>query len=224
MSDLNASIDIGGAVKLLTEARKAVLQAEAQACNATAKDVQQATVKTLLPSKFTLRARGNPWQRPGTKFGFNVKFASAKTDVIQAAVGSQADWLTLQEKGGTKSRSGKNLAIVSDARKSPTAVLAAKDKPRRLLQSAGETIKARVVKTQGSGFKLKLKSGKEGIYVRTSTDSLRLMYVLQPTAKIKPALGFEVFGRRIVNQQFEPNFNAAFLRLLPRATNLAPIS
>lgn len=122
------------ALRLVSGLPKQIRFASAQALNETAKDIQQFTVGSLLPQKFTLRSKGAPWQRPGTKFGFNIKFANKES--LTAVIGSQADWLKLQEEGGSKSVSGHRLAIPTKFWKAREELLTREKKPGALIRLA----------------------------------------------------------------------------------------
>jgi hypothetical protein len=106
--------------------------ATSRAINDIAVEVQKETVNHVLPDKFTLRSKGAPWFKPGNRFGFNAKFSSK--DNLQATVGSQADWLKLQEEGGTKQIAGHRLAIPSTEWKPKPEIMAANKKPRAILE------------------------------------------------------------------------------------------
>ncbi len=208
-----ASIDPSGALQFLKNVGRDVLKAESDACNMTAKDVQTFTVNSLLPSRFTLRSRGAQWFRPGTKFGFNIRFS--KTETLEAAVGSQADWLLLQEKGGTKKANGHRLAIVEGARETPTSVLSTKVKPRKLLAEAGQlNARGNTIRKSGAGFILPFKdSSGEGVFVHDG-DKLKLMYALKPSARIKPRLSYEEKGSELAKKNYPPNFSYALAKLI----------
>jgi hypothetical protein len=109
-----------------------VRYAAARACNDLAKDVQQETINKILPDRFTLRAKGAPWFKPGNRFGFNAKFANKEN--IQSSVGSQADWLKLQEHGGTKQVAAHRLAIPSTDWKPIKDIMSRDKKPRAILE------------------------------------------------------------------------------------------
>jgi hypothetical protein len=108
--------------------------AAAQALNDVARDVQQFTVAQLLPEKFTLRSKGAPWFKPGTRLGFNITFATADNPV--AIIGSRADWLRLHEEGGTKQAGGHRLAIPTTRYKPKAAIMQAAMKPRAILAAS----------------------------------------------------------------------------------------
>lgn len=110
--------------------------AAARAANDTAIDAQKFTVQKLLPSKFTLRGRGKKWFEPGNKLGFNIKFA--KPELPEARLGSQADFLDLQEHGGQKSGHGHRVAIPSSEYKPKPELMRRDMKPRAILGGKNE--------------------------------------------------------------------------------------
>lgn len=221
MIQVNSSgpLGIDAAIRKVTDLGKQARFATAVALNQTAKDVQTFTVTGLLPSAFTLRAKGQPWQKPGGKFGFNIR-PFANKDTLSATIGSQADWLKEQEEGGTKTASGHRLAIVAGARPGKTAVLPAALKPRVLLRNAGDTFKTRTGKERtarksGAGFILPTKKG-DAIFTREG-KVLKLMYLLAASAVIKPRLHFENKGSDLAAARFPANFAAAFARAVATA-------
>ena len=188
---------LGGVIKRITDLGKQARFAAAQACNDTAKEAQTFTTGTLLPEKFTLRSRGAPWFKPGTRMGFNIKFANKET--LEATMGSAADWLKLQEEGGTKKRSGR-LAIPTLDLKPKAAVLSRSRKPKRLL-------------AQKKGFVIKLKkSGEAAIFERfgKAKKDIRPLYWLTPTAQIHAAFHFFETNKNLVELRFPQNFAKRF--------------
>lgn len=125
------AIGLDKAISLLTGLPKQIRYATAQALNDTAKDVQTFTTQHLLPEKFTLRGRGRRWFEPGQRFGFNVQFANK--DQLVSVIGSRADWLALQEHGGTKQVSGHRLAIPRPFWKAKEDIIRHDKKPRQIL-------------------------------------------------------------------------------------------
>jgi hypothetical protein len=119
-------------IKGLKSLQKQIRFAAANACNKTAKEVQDFTINQLLPDEFELRSRGQPWQKPGGKMGFNILYANKET--VQAVIGSQADWLKLQESGGVKKVSGHRIAIPTPFWKERKEIMEAKKKPRAILE------------------------------------------------------------------------------------------
>lgn len=190
----------------LRDTAKQLRFATAQALNDTARDVQQLALDQLLPGAFTLRARGQPWQKPGSKFGFNIRPFATK-EAPTATVGSQADWLKEQEAGGQRSRAGHRLAVVAEARPTPGAVLPREVKPRRLLSG-----------NRPKGFLMPLrKGGPMAIWVREAGGRLRLMYVLEPSVRIEGRLHFEDKGGALVPKVFPIHFANRFASALATA-------
>lgn len=192
------------------------------AINATAKDVQKMELEKTLPGAFTLRSKGQPWQKPGGKFGVNIRpFSNRNT--LTATIGSQADWLKLQERGGQKSASGHSLAINVKARPSPTAVIPRELKPRRLLVDKGDFLrkgrggKDILSRKSGKGFIIRTQ-GFSGIFFRNSPKELILLYVLKDSAKIKPILKFESSGVALAALVFPGHFDREFKKAISTAT------
>lgn len=186
----------------LREAQRQVPFASSQACNDTAKDVQTWTIRDRLPQAFTLRARGAPWWKPGTRMGFNIKFASKAKP--EAVLGSQADWMKLQEEGGTKRRDGR-LAIPSTEWKPKQAVMERGKKPKRVLKSkVAYGRKAFVAKPGG-----KLKPG---IYVRTGQERrIQRLFTLTESAHIDPVLHWVRDGLARASAVFEGYFDKRWI-------------
>jgi len=192
--------------KLAGSLPKQVRFATMQAINDTALVVQKHEVGTQLPGKLTLRSKGSPWWKPGTRFGINVKFANRSS--LRAVVGTLADWLKLQEEGGTKTGRGHRLAIEAGARPNETAVLTQSIKPRSLLRQRGQSYttrgKTRTARRSGAGFILQTKSG-AAIFIRENGE-LKLMYVLEQWASIPPILQFVASGTGKVREVYQTIF------------------
>ena len=177
------------------------------AVNETAKEVQKHTITKLLPGAFTLRSRGAPWWRPGTRMGFNIRFAKRSQPEPTAIIGSRADWLPLQEKGGTKQLKGKSIAIpfIGSARPAPTAVVPGRVKPKRLLGRA----RTFVVK------------GRRGRVVLSRTGKarypVRIWYAFEPDATIKPVLRFGPTESMVAAKALGPAFQKAIAKALATA-------
>ena len=186
---------------------KQIRFATMQAINDTAKVVQQHEVEKVLPGAFTLRGSG--WWRPGTRFGVNIRPFATKAS-LRAVVGSQADWLRLQEEGGIKTAQGHRLAVEAGARPSQTAVLPRSLKPAALLKRAGDvrltkTGKSRTIRKGGKGFIINTKSG-PAIFIREG-DALRLMYMLEPSARVPAILHFFASGAVKVQEVYQSIFD-----------------
>lgn len=167
-------------------------KAASGAVNDTLKDVQEETGQKILPDAFTLRGRGKQWWEPGQKFGFNVRpYATPQT--LTGTLGSQADWLRLQEKGGTKRAEGHRVAIPADDYKPRTAIMARRLKPRSILNS-----------TRSGAFKLA-----SGIYRRVD-GALKRLFLFEDSAQVKPVLGFEDRARKMADARFPFRFALRF--------------
>src|SRR5687768_11594569 len=188
----------------LAKVQKQLKFATSQALNDTAKDVQRFTVGSLLPSKFTLRAKGNPWQAPGTKLGFNLKFANR--DNLTAVIGSQADWLDEQEQGGRKTvTGGHRAAIPSGYWKRREEIMTRQKKPKAIL--AGRRLPG-LSATQRAFLAREGGKLKPGIYVRTGKGrELKILFGLRGNVTIKPRLEFVKQGTAVAESVYNRHFN-----------------
>jgi hypothetical protein len=169
-------------------------RAIANAQNTTVLEIQKKTIQRL-GDKFTLRGK---WFMPGQRFGFNVGFS--KPTRLQASVGSRASWLEMQERGGRKQIAGKDLAIVDGAnvRPSPSSRIPSRLKPRNLRR----------------GFKLPLRQGGFGLFMRDKGGKPVLMYVIKPSAPIQPRLHFISEGMVIVRASYRANLEREYNKLV----------
>lgn len=134
-------IGLDKALRKVTSIQKQVKFATAQALNDTAKDVQSGELKNL-GQKFTLRSKGAPWQKPGTKFGVNIRPFATKDRPV-AVIGSQADWLREHEKGGLKKTAGGHrVAIPTAFWKARQEIMASNKKPRAILKNLQRELRA----------------------------------------------------------------------------------
>lgn len=184
--------------------------AMAKAMNRTLLEVQGWTVQEHLPGVFTLRAKGAPWQKPGTKMGFNMGFASKMK--LEARLGSQADWLELQEKGGTKRAPGHRLAIPTPVWKKRPELLERGRKPKPILKRGEGTLQARPFVYEGP------KMG-AGIYVRTSEKRLGIskLFAFVDASKIEGLLDWEEKAENRALARFEENFRDEFREAIATA-------
>lgn len=176
--------------------------ASSRAINDSALAVQKFEIETQLPEKLTIRSRGTPWTKPGTKYGINIKPFATKASLI-AIVGSQADWLKLQETGGTKIVSGHRLAIPTSFWKSDKEIMARSKKPRTLINA-----RARRRELAGRAFIYAGPKMPAGIYARNNRRSraLRMLFRLADSAQVRPVLEFFASGMEIVNKTYQPAF------------------
>ena len=177
-------------IKFLDDLSKSQLPyATARALTMTAKDVQTEIIRTL-PNRFILRSN---WYQQSNALGFRVK--SATKNNLSAIVGTAADWMPLQEEGGTKIPRGKMLALPSlNVRRNKREKIVKSQRPRALLASGKAFIKGDVIYLRYGGKKNK---------------HLRLMYTLQPKADVHAALHFLETGKKIIDQKFNQNFGTA---------------
>jgi len=189
---------------------KQVRFASAQAINDTALDVQRNTTDKLLPSKFTLRSKGAPWQKPGTKMGFNIQFANKNK--LHGEIGSAASWLTLQESGGTKKVDAHQLAIGNQVRPSKTSVIPRKFKPRNLIKNEAQRM-VPGVRLKQKAFVVMTKKGFRAIMQRDG-KSVKPLWSFKPSARIKPVLTYHKTGEALVLKNFEGHFANRFAMAL----------
>jgi len=232
-------------LRKLRDMPRQVRFATSSAINETLLVVQAWTLQTALPGQFTLRARGAPWQRPGTKYGFNLKFANRNS--LTGVLGSQADWLKQQEEGGIKTVQGHRVAIPTAFWKRREEIMLRQKKPAALLKAyrkavrdsrgiqptkktararrAAQTARNQAKKTAAAiaslAFTPFLGTGElhPGIYVRTSKDrlSIKKLFTFTPSARIPGGLHFEDRGEVIVQKTFGDKFNRALLRAIATA-------
>jgi len=182
------------AIGKLIDLPKQVRFATMQAINDTAKAVQKYELDTVLPGHLTLRGSG--WWKPGTRFGINIRPFATKAS-LKAVVGSQANWLFYVEQGGTRTVQGHRLAIEAGARPGEKSVLPRSVKPRRLLADSG--------RSKSKGFIIQTKSG-PAIFTREA-GSLKLMYMLKPSANVPATLKFFAEGSAFVEEIYQQIFD-----------------
>lgn len=188
---------LSDALKFVKNAQKQVAFAASKAINKTAIEVQNHEVQKELPGSLKIRS---PWPKPRTKYGVNIRFASKAR--LFTSVGSQAPWLALVERGGTKLPPRKALPIPTDnidtSRRRKRS-----EKPRQLLESH-------------RGFKVKLKNGKAGIFTR-SGKGIKALYLFSPSAKVPDKLNFYEAGRDVVNRRYLSIFSDELTRAIATA-------
>lgn len=212
------------AVKALKRVERKTQYATAEAINKTALDLQEHTIGRILPDAFTLRkGRGNPWQKPKTKYGINLKpFANVRRQGkdLHAIVGSQADWLAEQEQGGTKRRST-SLAVPTDLLKKHEDVVVKRLKPKALIKKIrtkkfltiqGQRVYPLTRKVGGEYepiIKFENSPSLPGIWVRTKSGKIRQLYRFLPTADIINRVQYRKKSLKRVNQTWLRHFNNA---------------
>ena len=134
---MNVEVDgIDFAIEKLKKLPWSIRIAASKAANDTMVEAQTFTTQKLLPSKFTLRGRGRKWFEKGQKLGFNIQFS--KPETLEARLGSQADFLALQEHGGQKTGNGHRVAIPSPEYKPKPDIMRRDMKPRAILGGKNE--------------------------------------------------------------------------------------
>lgn len=175
----------------------------------TAKEGQKAS-HGALRGTFTLR--GN-WYAQSNKFGIKVK--PAKRDDLSAEVRTQADWLELHEKGGTKTARGGTLAIPQTAirPRGSTKKIVTRLKPRNLKRTfviktkSGPVLFQRVntyIRHQGPT----LKGGPTRRRKRTGSD-IQAVYSFEPRARIRKQSTFFKPIDTVVRRRLRTNIDAA---------------
>ncbi len=234
MPTVRVTVDATEATKDLHEIQlRSLPYAMAASLTATAKDAQ-AEVKRGLGAKFTLR---NRW----TEQGIRITPAQKKSDVIQADVHTDTenratgapDYLGLQEDGGEKVPHGgrQHLAVPTKYLRSMCpGIIPAELRPRNLL-AASATDGRYTARTRKGQMALRnqkivrgfvfflatLKTGHPAIMGRYFTEREAYpFYVLIPEANIKPRLHMEEDVERVVQQNFEKNWDAVWSRIMER--------
>lgn len=233
--------DLDATLATVEDVPKQANYASMLAINATMLVVQTFTLNELLPDKFTLRAKGAAWQKPGTKYGFNLKFATKQNPV--GVLGSQADWLDLQERGGTKKVDGHRVAIPTPEHKPKAELMTAAKKPRALLKDAltaqirrasadsskaGKTRLKRLNRQLKAVSKMKQKpfltdsvknNLPSGIWVRKGKERLPIMplFIFKEEVPIEIRLGFEPAGGKLAAQLFPQQFQINFQKAIATA-------
>ena len=180
------------AYKAIQNVRKQTTYATSLTINDCLKAAQSHTVDTMLPDRFTLRST---WYKPGRKTGFNIQFA--RPNKLEGRMGTRADWMDIQEKGGIKTRP-KSLAIPQEARPSETARIPKRNKPKSLL-------------ARKNAFFIRSKRGKAMLMLRAKRQQeAKVMYVMQPEAKVKPVLQFKRENTALVQGLYESLFAKNF--------------
>jgi hypothetical protein len=204
------SVQVTGLDRALATVKNAPRQirfAAATAVNETALLLQKNTIGKVLPDAFTLRSRGAPWWKPGTRFGFNIRFASRSQPEPFAVLGSRANWLYLQEEGGTKTAGGRSLAIpqMGTARPQAGAVIPSRSKPAKLLR-------------RKRFFVAKVKRGR-AIFSRVGKARypLRFWYAFENEANIDPILHFGMIESLLARNLLPGEFRKALRKALATA-------
>jgi hypothetical protein len=195
--------------------------ATARALTTTAKQ-GQAAVRARLPQIFTIRTT---WLDKG------IQVRSASKRDLRAAVVSRDEFMGLQETGGEKKpRKGRAIGVPKAIREPKTKVTKPSEWPGALLaRSAKAKPRRRKVRGKGSYKKPKfflttLKKGRRaGLQAVVQRDDpmtrypLRVLYVLQPSVRVKGDLKMRETVAAVVSERFASNFSEALAEALRTA-------
>jgi hypothetical protein len=186
--------------------------------NRTAEEIQAAQ-SLHLGQAFTIR---RPWvQRFGIKIG-KGDFATKEKAWVTIQINPDADFLIKFEDGGLKRPRGsaQALAIPIQARRNKADIVQASQRPRAFqFQRASSSVGSRTTiyrgnnntmllqKPDGSGVILqRMARAQKGVKRGPGQDPhLKLLYILRPTAPIKPTLQFYEIGKRVGHERFAIN-------------------
>lgn len=161
----------------------------AKALTQTAKDAQSAILGEL-PQKFTIRGT---WSNPKNKYGVKIKPATKTKQT--AEVGTNADWLKLQETGGVKTPKGENIAIpTANVRRTKRQIIQRSQRPRALRGKRDIVLKTK----RGAVLFQRKYKGKRSTLVP--------LYNLEPRARIRRVSPIIEPAKRTVRLRFKANF------------------
>lgn len=163
----------------------------------TAKQGQSAVVSAL---RGTFTLRGN-WFQQSNKFGIKVK--PAKKDDLSAEVRTQADWLEIHEKGGTKTARGNgSLAIPTEnVRRNKRQIIPRAQRPAALRGKNTFVMKTSKGRVLFQRFKRAV-----GTYNGRPTK-LKALYNLEPRARIRKQSTFFDPIDAVVKRRLRDNIN-----------------
>lgn len=171
----------------------------ASALTKTAKQGQDAVIQNLQDT-FTLRTN---WYKPSNAIG--IRITPAKKNDQVAEVRSAAKFLLPHVEGKDKIPFGKFLAIPTDnVRRNKRRLIPNPQRPKNLKNS----------------FILTLKSGLKVLAVRVGKgrrSTIRIMYLLEPKARLKKAEVFFEPVQKVVKENFENNFNESIKKAIKTA-------
>lgn len=168
--------------------------ATSQALNDTAFAVRKEIVERTYPDSFTVR---------NSRFAsamFRVGKASKRNLVATVSDVLGRDYMVNQAKGGIKRPRGRNIAIPSrEIKRTGTGKVPKAKQPRNLLN--------------GKGYRTTLRSGQPVIAEKTGKGSAkrqRILYLLEPTARIPKRFPFYERGRKVAKDTFPRAFDRRF--------------
>lgn len=168
--------------------------ATSQALNDTAFAVRKEIVERTYPDSFTVR------NRRFASAMFRVGKASKRNLVATVSDVLGRDYMVDQAKGGIKRPRGRNIAIPSrEIKRTGTGKVPKAKQPRNLLD--------------GKGYRTTLRSGQPVIAEKTGRGSAkrqRVLYLLEPTARIPKRFPFYERGRKVAKDTFPRAFDRRF--------------
>ena len=195
--NINLTTNASAVQKAMQGFSKQLPFAMSQALNATAFDVRKQIVDRTYPKSFNVK---------------NKRFASAMFRVekatkrkLSAAVFDRLgkDYMAMQAEGGIKTPRGNNIAIPGRRNtRTATGKIPRARQPRQLLNN-------------GKAYKTTLRGGQKAIVQpqgRGKNKSLKVMYVLEQTARIPKRFDFYEDANMIGKRNFDKNFSKAFAR------------
>tara|TARA_R100001510_G_scaffold52706_1_gene53658 strand:+ start:574 stop:1221 length:648 start_codon:yes stop_codon:yes gene_type:complete len=186
--EINVESNISALTKAMDAFGKDQLPfATSKALNDTAFIVRNTIVKETFPRSFDVKNK---------RFaGVAFKVDTANKRKLEARVFDRLnkDYLALQESGGTKRPRGNSIAIPTDEIKVTGRGVTKARRPRQLLQSGKRA------------FRTKSKTGQDIIAQRRGKKRypLKVLYVLEPQADIKPRFPFYAVGLNLAQKTFE---------------------
>lgn len=162
----------------------------------TVKEGQKAVLQAL-GDTFTLRGQ---WFKQSMKYGIRIDMATR--DKRQAAVKTDADWLEVHEKGGTKTpRSGSNLAIPTEnVRRNKRLIIPKAQRPNALREKNTFVLQTR------NGKVLFQRKGKG------KRSKIVALYNLEPRARIKRKSTFYEPIQKVVKNRLTANIRAGIAK------------
>lgn len=171
--------------------------AMSQALNSTAFDIRKQIVDRTYPQSFNVK------NKRFANAMFRVEKASKRK--LSAAVFDRLgkDYMAMQAEGGTKLPRGRNIAIPGRAnQRTSTGKIPRARQPRQIIAS-------------GKAYKTTLRGGQQAIVQpqgRGKVKRLKVMYVLEQTARIPKRFDFYEDANTVSRRKFDKNFSKAFAR------------
>lgn len=168
-----------------------------QTLNGTAKAVRKQIVERTYPQSFTVRNK----RFAGAMF--RIEFASKRKLTASVFDRLDKDFMAMQAEGGTKLPRGRNIAIPGRAnQRTSTGKIPRARQPRQIIAS-------------GKAYKTTLRGGQQAIVQpqgRGKVKRLKVMYVLEQTARIPKRFPFYEDAQTAAQRNFNKRFNAEFKR------------